>query len=80
MTKNDEAKNIVTLSLLKNNLPVRTDEHMLLSGAWRKMIHDKIIEQKITWHCPFKNIIFQYAQMSICNCQGLGGRWFMTKL
>jgi hypothetical protein len=27
---------------------------MLLSGAWGKVIHEKNLTQKISWHCPFK--------------------------
>jgi hypothetical protein len=27
---------------------------MLFSGAWGKMIHEKKLNQKILWHCPFK--------------------------
>ncbi len=27
---------------------------MLLSGAWGKVIHEKNLKQKISWHCPFK--------------------------
>jgi hypothetical protein len=28
---------------------------MLLSGAWGKVIHEKNLKQKISWHCPFKS-------------------------
>ncbi len=28
---------------------------MLISGAWGKVIHEKNLKQKISWHCPFKN-------------------------
>ncbi len=27
---------------------------MLLSGPWGKVIHEKNLKQKISWHCPFK--------------------------
>ncbi len=27
---------------------------MLFSGAWGKVIHEKNLKQKISWHCPFK--------------------------
>ncbi len=27
---------------------------MLLSGAWGKVIHEKNLKKKISWHCPFK--------------------------
>jgi hypothetical protein len=27
---------------------------MSLSGAWAKVIHEKNLKQKISWHCPFK--------------------------
>ncbi len=27
---------------------------VLFSGAWGKMIHEKNLKQKISWHCPFK--------------------------
>ncbi len=30
---------------------------MLLSGAWGKVIHEKNLKQKISWHCPFKTNI-----------------------
>ncbi len=30
---------------------------MLLSGAWGKVIHEKNLKQKISWHCPFKIIM-----------------------
>ncbi len=30
---------------------------MLFSGAWGKMIHEKNLKQKISWHCPFKDSI-----------------------
>ncbi len=26
---------------------------MLFSGAWGKVIHEKNLKQKISWHCPF---------------------------
>ncbi len=32
----------------------RIFEKMLLSGAWGKVIHEKNLKQKISWHCPFK--------------------------
>jgi len=35
---------------------------MLFSGAWGKMIPEKNLKQKISWHCPFKplaGIIYQ---------------------
>jgi hypothetical protein len=25
------------------------------SGAWGKLIHEKNLRSKISWHCPFKN-------------------------
>jgi hypothetical protein len=28
---------------------------MLLSGTFGKMIHEKILKQKISWHCTFKD-------------------------
>ncbi len=27
---------------------------MLFSEAWGKMIHEKNLKKKISWHCPFK--------------------------
>jgi hypothetical protein len=30
---------------------------MLLSGAWGKVIHEKYLKQKISWHCPFKGTV-----------------------
>ncbi len=29
---------------------------MLLSVAWGKVIHEKNLKQKISWHCPFKRL------------------------
>jgi hypothetical protein len=33
---------------------------MFLSGAWGKVIHEKNLKQKISWHCPFK--LWKYAK------------------
>jgi len=30
---------------------------MLFSGAWGKVIHEKNLKQKISWHCPFNRLI-----------------------
>jgi hypothetical protein len=30
---------------------------MVLSGAWRKMIHGKNLKQNISWHCSFKAVL-----------------------
>ncbi len=30
---------------------------MVYSGAWGKLIHEKNQKQKISWHCPFKQIM-----------------------
>jgi hypothetical protein len=27
---------------------------MVYSGGWRKLIHEKYMKSKISWHCPFK--------------------------
>ncbi len=27
---------------------------MLFSGTWGEVIHEKNLNQKISWHCPFK--------------------------
>ncbi len=27
---------------------------MLFSGTWEKMIHEEILKQKVSSHCPFK--------------------------
>ncbi len=40
---------------------------MLLSGAWAKVIREKNLKQKISWHCPF-------------NCGGLADPIFWLKL
>ncbi len=38
---------------------------MLFSGAWGKMIHEKNLQQKISWHCPFKkHCSWKYRTMS----------------
>jgi hypothetical protein len=29
---------------------------MLLSEAWGKVIHEKNLKQKISWHCPFNKV------------------------
>ncbi len=29
---------------------------ILFSGAWGKMIHEKILKQEIPWYCPLNNI------------------------
>ncbi len=29
---------------------------ILMFGAWGKVIHEKNLKQKITWHCPFKYV------------------------
>ncbi len=34
---------------------------MLFSGAWRKMIHERKLKQKVSWHCPFKYNIYYFA-------------------
>jgi hypothetical protein len=31
--------------------------HMLYSGAWGKLIHEKNQKSKILWHCPFNPFI-----------------------
>jgi hypothetical protein len=38
---------------------------MLLSGAWKKMIHEKNLKQKISWHCPFKHNATKSVNRSI---------------
>ncbi len=38
----------------------------LFSGAWGKMIHEKILQQKILWHCPFKSTVLTLYQMKAC--------------
>ena len=32
---------------------------LLLSGAWGKVIHEKNLKQKISWHCPFKGTVLR---------------------
>jgi hypothetical protein len=27
---------------------------VIYSGAWGKLIHEKYMKSKISWHCPFK--------------------------
>ncbi len=34
---------------------------MLLSGAWGKVIHEKNLMQKISWHCPFNTLKSIYS-------------------
>ncbi len=36
------------------HLDLRISPRMLLSGALGKVIHEKNLKQKISWHCPFK--------------------------
>ncbi len=31
---------------------------MFISGAWGKRIHEKNMEKKISWYCPFKKLIW----------------------
>ncbi len=55
---------------------------ILLSGAWGwgKVIHDKNLKQKISWHCPFKlpTLVYKYKMyilfsMHIAQCASGGG-------
>jgi hypothetical protein len=39
----------------------------LFSGAWGKMIHEKNLKQKISWHCPFQ-LILSVDVLSIIFC------------
>jgi hypothetical protein len=39
---------------------------MLLSGAWGKVIHEKNLKQKISWHCPFEFLILSNYKVSPC--------------
>ncbi len=32
---------------------------MVDSGAWGKLIHEKILKSKISWHCPFNLLTFK---------------------
>ncbi len=32
---------------------------MLFSGAWGKVVHEKNLKKKISWHCPFKGRVFK---------------------
>ncbi len=34
------------------------------SGAWEKLIHEKNLKSKISWHCPFK-LSFAYIKLHI---------------
>ncbi len=38
---------------------------MLFLGAWGKVIHEKNLKQKISWHCPFNEIGRQEDQNMI---------------
>ncbi len=38
------------------NLPPVSLIPVSLSGAWGKVIHEKNRKQKISWHCPFKQL------------------------
>jgi hypothetical protein len=39
----------------------------VIGGAWGKMIHEKNLKQKISWHCPVKRIfIFQLIFLPLC--------------
>jgi hypothetical protein len=35
---------------------------MEYSGAWGKLIHQKTLKLKISWHCPFKYSQMRYVQ------------------
>ncbi len=57
---------------------------ILLSGAWGKVIHEKNLKQKISWHCPFKlpTLVYKYKMYilnSVHHCtvciRGGGGGW-----
>ncbi len=39
---------------------------MLLSGAWGKVINEKNLKQKISWHCPFNVRISKKANKCVC--------------
>jgi hypothetical protein len=34
----------------------------IYSGAWGKLIHEKNLKSKISWHCPFK-LSFAYTEL-----------------
>jgi hypothetical protein len=34
---------------------------MLYSGTWGKLIHEKNSKSKISWHCPFKKLLFSLS-------------------
>ncbi len=60
---------------------------MLLSGASGKVIHEKNLKQKISWHCPFKKekdfflLFFSWFEDNLVSgfdkktlkCKGTGG-------
>jgi hypothetical protein len=46
-------KKINTFLIEICHLPFETVQ-MGYSGAWRKLIHEKNMKSKISWHCPFK--------------------------
>ncbi len=39
--------------------------------AWGKVIHEKNLKQKISWHCPFKEILWiKSPALFLVNCKG----------
>ncbi len=44
---------------------------MLLSGAWGKVIHEKNLKQKISWHCPFNKLLRLWHFVSVLNLKFL---------
>ncbi len=41
----------ISLWIFKKNFNV--SDVTVFSGAWGKMIHEKTLKQKVSWHCPF---------------------------
>ena len=40
------------------------------SGAWEKLIHEKNLKSKISWHCPFK-LPFAHSKLYIVKATDL---------
>ncbi len=49
---------------------------MLLSGAWGKVIHEKNLKQKISWHCPFKGRLDYVESLIDCAVHRVPGKLY----
>ncbi len=53
---------------------------MLFSGDWGKMIHEKNLKQKISWHCLFKlNILLPVGKYILTGWKYILTGWWRQK-